>query len=277
MKLLKICLSLLSLNLLTVACEREETILVDDGREFCQVNFRYRENTVSSGCAPVPFTQHEPKFSRTATGLVLRQTLYDRNTPYFSWVDSLERYRAYNLLEPGCKVHFEFAPENMDKGTQVALFLGRTVAFPIGLPLESGDLYNPENYYAQVFMRRQMDGAYVFGSVVNGTEEIAHKSTEVAAAILEMEMDANGNLLLSSGYQNNGTALVKTRQQNALNGQNLFATAAFAGVSLFAIAEVQAACVSTQADIRLIKYFFSNTQSPQKNREDNFSCNSIWH
>jgi hypothetical protein len=260
---------------LFVSCEKKETIVQDDGQEFCPVNFRYRKNFVNtSSCTGIPFNGEGPKISLEATGYQLSQFIFNEHTPYFSWIDSLDEYKAYHFFEKGRSVRFDFEKRDMYVGTRLVLFAGPTQNLSTNIYWESYDAVDSENHLVEVYIERISEFTYLLNSKVNGVaQSLGVEIPDFDRGSFEIIINTDGVATLKIGYaKGTDSESFETKiDQNEI--QELIDKRPFFGIGFYVD---EPSCIVKIISIKPLTYEYKNELDPSKNVTDNFNCNSIW-
>lgn len=258
--------------LLPFSCEKNETFVIDDGLEFCPVNFRYNDEDVYTGdCPSWPYQSHLPQISSDDKGVVVLQALYEENTPYFSWIDSMDRYVAFNVFDSSSQAVFRFDKIEMDTGARVGLFLGEC------LDIDAECWEAPASAEAsgqpfQIWIRRAATGQYELGVTAEGQDYIYPDMINDFGSAVFMLESKDGKIRLSGQIfaQNGLTEYVADWSvERPFNAANRY----FTGVGMELLPEEKDVCGAHPVALRLLFYHFKNSTGYE--RTDSFECNSI--
>lgn len=258
--------------LLPFSCEKDEMIVIDDGLQFCPVNFIYKEKIFYTGDCPAwPNKGHLPQISTDEEGVVLRQGLYENNTPYFSWADSMDSYLAFNIFDTASRVVFKFDKIDMDTGARVGLFLGNCMVFGTRCA-EATSSAGASGQPFQIWIRRAASGQYEFGATAKG-QEFFYPGLFDDFGMAVFTLESSFGKIRLSGRIDARSGMTNYLADWAVELPFDPAKPYFAGVGMELLPWEKKVCGEHPVQLRLLFYQFKNSAGYERN--DSFECNTI--
>jgi hypothetical protein len=277
-------LSCLICCLLLLSCEKTEVIRQSNGQTFCPLGFRaYPQQGPLDGCGFILTPLYDPKFTTDANGVHMEVLLKKKNTPFVAadpTPNTFEsRYYAFHRTHPSSKHQLVFEKQNMEVGTRISLYIGKTSVSTLNKPPYMGDVFNsvpagPSPLHKwQIYVQRELQGSYTLGYASNGVHHVVQSNIldfDQAEFIIE---NKSGNCIMNANILLNSTNVASFSTQDM--GQNAIPDDYFGAFGMDILEALQDDCTDRPVQIRLKKYFYQG-KTATDTYSDDFTCNTIW-